>query len=318
MAGFLATAAESLFTRLLPRFSDFDRDRDGLITQSDLYQLMQDRSLQGADAAAVAALRGACPRRGLSKEVLCEWSQSNSEAGWNLQQVYQGAVELLTAPDLNRSLYRTGNAPCWRDIHQGYLEDCWFVAAVIGLARHRPRELERMVQPNGDGSHDVTFPGGETIRGVFVTDAEIAAYRVGVHRCDGLLLPVLEKAYGRLLRPSSVAPFEVINAGTARAGKGLRLLTGHGSRLAYLCRGPFGWWQRVVKRLIVPALTADPPRVVIVSDTNFWHGHLWAVVEYHAADETLALQDPRGGEPRGPMSFDSWVREFTFVFVEMV
>src|SRR3954468_820406 len=116
------------------------------------------------------------------------------------------------SPGVPRSLYRRGGGDFLKELRPGNLEDCWFVAAVIALARHRPDELRGLVRENGDGSHDVTFPGREVVRGVRVTDAEIARYRRGQDRGDGLLLPVLEKAYGLTLNPRSREPFEEINA----------------------------------------------------------------------------------------------------------
>lgn len=217
---------------------------------------------------------------------------------------------------MNRSLYPDGAVELWRSIHQGNLDDCWFVAAVIALARFRPDELRLMVRPHLDGTFDVTFPGRAPVRGVSVSDEEISRYRRPHHGPDGLLLPVLEKAYGLLLRPNAPAPFEAINRGAVRAGKGIRLLTGRRSHTYYLTRGPFGWWQRFVHRRLEAALRAAPPSLVIVSDTNFRRGHLYALVDYDLSSAAVALQDPYAAEPRAPLSLDRLVREYTFLFME--
>jgi hypothetical protein len=217
---------------------------------------------------------------------------------------------------MNRSLHPEAGADLWRSIRQGNIDDCWFVAALIALARFRPDELRRLVAANPDGTFDVTFPGRRPVRGVSVTDDEIARYRRPHHGPDGLLLPVLEKAYGLLLRPRSPAPFDVIGRPAIRAGKGIRLLTGRRSHTYYLTRGPFGWWQRFLRRRLDAAMRAAPPSLVIVSDTNFRTGHLYALVNYDLPSATLTLQDPYGGEPRAPLSLDRFVREYTFLFLE--
>jgi hypothetical protein len=217
---------------------------------------------------------------------------------------------------VNRSLYPEDDRDLWRSIHQGNIDDCWFVAAVIALARFRPDELRRLVRPNPDGAYDVTFPGRPPVRSVSVSDEEIARYRRPHHGPDGLLLPVLEKAYGLLLRPNSPAPFEALNRGAVRAGKGIRLLTGHRSHTYYLTRGPFGWWQHFVRRRLEAALRVAPPSLVVVSDTNFRTGHLYALVDFDLASATLTLQDPYAGEPRAPLPLERFVREYTFLFME--
>jgi hypothetical protein len=231
---------------------------------------------------------------------------------------------MSNASTINRSLYPEMGGDLWRSIHQGNIQDCWFVAAVIALARSRPDELRRLVRPNPDGTFDVTFPGREPVRGVSVSDAEIADYRRPHHGPDGLLLPVLEKAYGLLLWPKSQWAFEAINRPAIRAGKGIRLLTGRRSHTYYLCRGPFGWWQRFLRRRLEAASRAAPPSLVIVSDLNFRivrpsfrpNGHLFALVDYDIPSATLTLQDPYGGEPRPPLPLDRFVREYTFLFME--
>ena len=217
---------------------------------------------------------------------------------------------------MNRSLYPDGAVELWRSIHQGNLDDCWFVAAVIALARFRPGELRRLVVPNPDGTFDVTFPGRRPVRSVSVSGEEIGRYRRPHHGPNGLLLPVLEKAYGRLLRPWSRRPFEAINRPAVRAGKGIRLLTGRRSHTYYLCRGPFGWWLRFLRRRLEAAMRAAPPSLVIVSDTNFRTGHLYALVDYDFPSATLTLQDPYGGEPRAPLPLERFVKEYTFLFME--
>lgn len=314
MAAELSTPPVPFCEQVSRRFEWLDADGDGRITRADLAVRMQDRDVRGPDAAALATLRQALAGNAFPQGLTRERAVVGEEV-W--EQRYVATLEHLASPVLNRSLFRSDDpSSWWRDIHQGPMQDCWFVAAVIALARFRPDELRQLLADNGDGTYDVRFPGREPVRGVFVTDAEIAHYRPAHYPADGLLLPVLEKAYGTLLNPRAREPFEAINAGTIRAGKGIRLLTGHRSRIHYLTRGPFGWWQRRVRRLVEAAASATPPRLMIVSDTNFRTGHLHAVVGYDAAATTLTLQDPCAGEPRSPLPLERWVKDFTFAFIE--
>jgi hypothetical protein len=300
---------------LLNRFTHFDRDGDGLISRADLYRLLSDRNVQGEAAAAVAAMLRHLPRRWFFQSGHGRDSLRQEATAW--QGELTDTIAQLTAPDLNRSLYRAA-APAerWRDLHQGHIEDCWFVSAAIALGRFRPNELMRLVHEGKAGTYDVTFPGHEPVRGIHVTDAEIAFYRPRERNPDGLLLPVLEKAHGIYLKRRTFAPFEELNAGAIMAGKGIRLLTGHGSRMFYLSRGPFGWWEGVIHRQLTAAVTADPPRLAIVSDTNFRRGHLRAVIGYDPANRMITLQDPYLDDVWGPLTLERFVKEFTFLFVE--
>jgi hypothetical protein len=43
------------------------------------------------------------------------------------------------------------------DVDQGYLGDCWFMAAVAAVARAKPEALRKLIKANADGSYDVTI-----------------------------------------------------------------------------------------------------------------------------------------------------------------
>jgi hypothetical protein len=317
-----ATPVGSFCRHVLERFGRFDVGGDGRISRRDVLRAMQEPALRGTDAAALVALRQATDRRALGDSCTPERLrrvEARAECGegrpaeW--QGLFAGLAEFLAAPELNRSLYRGDGAECWKGIHQGWINDCWFVSAVIALARFRPAELRSLVRPNG-GAYDVAFPGRRPVRGVFVTDAEIARYRRPHNGSDGLLLPVLEKAYGRLLNPETLEPFEAINREAVRAGKGIRLLTGRRSHTYYLTRGPFGWWQEFLRRRLEAAVRESPPSLVIASNTNFRTGHLFAVVGYDVASAVVTLQDPYASEPQPPLPLERFVKEYTFLFME--
>jgi hypothetical protein len=321
MSDSAAASVVSFCQRVLERFERFDVGGDGRISRRDVLRAMQEPAIGGADAAALVALRQATDRRALGdsctperlRRLKAHAERGGAPAEW--QGLFGGLAEFLAAPELNRSLYRGDGAECWKDIHQGWINDCWFVSALIALARFRPAELRGLVRPNA-GAYDVFFPGRRPVRGVFVTDAEIARYRRPQNGRDGLLLPVLEKAYGRLLQPDTLEPFEAINREAVRAGKGIRLLTGRRSHTYYLTRGPFGWWQDFLRRRLEEAARASPPSLVIVSNTNFRTGHLFSVVGYDVPAATITLQDPYADEPLPPLPLERFVKEYTFLFME--
>jgi hypothetical protein len=312
----------SFFGQVLSDFASFDRGGDGFISVGDLLPVLQERDLPSPLAAAAATLRWLVPRRGpgwgrgeLHRFEDERQRQHGAAPDWHSS--YEDARQYLDNPQRNRNLTRTDDAgEWWRDLHQGRQNDCWFVSASITLARHRPEEMRRMVMPVGDGHYDVAFPGHAVIRSVRVTDAELACYRPYAFFGDGLLMPVLEKAYGILLNRRSRAPMEQVDCPTPRPGKSVRLLTGHGSRIYYLTQGPFGWWRKVIARRLHEASQADPPRVMTVSNTNFRRGHVFALLSCESNGEAITLKDPYEADVLSPLTLDELMRRYTFLIVE--
>jgi len=312
----------SFFNHVLSDFTRFDRGGDGRISVKDLLPLLQERRLARHDAALAGTLRWLLPRRGpgWGRDELHRFEDERQRGygdapSWNTS--FEEARQYLDHPERNSDLVRTDDASqWWHDVHQGRQNDCWFVSALIGLARHRPEEVRRLVAPSGEGRYDVTFPGHPTVRGVHVTDAELACYRPYAFLRDGLLLPVLEKAYGTLLNRHSSAPMEEVDHPTPRPGKSVRLLTGHGSRIYYLTRGPLGWWRQVLARRIHDAVAAGPQRLMTVSNTDFRRGHVFSVVSCTAGGEAITLKDPYAADVLQSLTLDELIRQFTFLIVE--
>jgi len=61
----------------------------------------------------------------------------------------------------NPTLFATGAGDSrpieMNDVKQGYLDDCYFMAAIAALARSRPDWIEKMIRDNGNGTYTVTF-----------------------------------------------------------------------------------------------------------------------------------------------------------------
>jgi len=85
------------------------------------------------------------------------------------------------------------------DIKQGLCGDCYFEAAVAGLARSNPEAIKQMITDNHDGTYTVAFPGRDTgerpITVTAPTETELGLYNGGSKY--GCWASVLEKAYGQ-------------------------------------------------------------------------------------------------------------------------
>jgi hypothetical protein len=90
-----------------------------------------------------------------------------------------------------------GSTIAYQDIAQGSLGDCWFIAAVMGIARDHPDVLRRMIRDNGNGTYTVTFADGATVTvdGDLYVDADGQPVYGKTAGSREMWLPILEKAY---------------------------------------------------------------------------------------------------------------------------
>src|SRR3954453_4269691 len=118
-------APTSFYRHLLDRFDYFDVDGDGELSRADVLPRMQDRTVTGADAAALAVLRrgwgdnlpeGSWGGKltGYTREGLRRVEEAGRDGPSRLalhwERAYQDGCAHLLSPDLNRSLHGTEDA----------------------------------------------------------------------------------------------------------------------------------------------------------------------------------------------------------------
>lgn len=82
-------------------------------------------------------------------------------------------------------------------VKQGYIGDCYLLAAVSSVAKSDPGSIARMIKDNHDGTYTVRFPGAadKSFKVKAPTEAETLRFN-GAGRY-GVWVNVLEKAYGK-------------------------------------------------------------------------------------------------------------------------
>jgi hypothetical protein len=220
-------------------FAKWDTNRDGVLSALEVDRVVKDPSVQGMEAAAIAAihhyLRGDKAPRSLSESELLPESSTTADR----RDVNDGRPHfvsdytnyfrhLRSAP---RSLFVTAAGPYLTGMAQGNLGDCYFVSTVGVAVRRNADVVRQMLHPNRDGSVDVEFPGGRTIHVKRLTDAEIALSSTAGPQ--GLWLNVLEKALSevflKLPKPKyheGDIDLDVISRGGSPA-RTITLMTGH-------------------------------------------------------------------------------------------
>lgn len=187
-------------------FSKWDHDRDGKLTQVEVDSQVVNPKVTGDEAAAVAAIhyyfrdhKNAVP---LTKAALMQQQgkDSGSTERRDLQQKkihFAGDFEsfrhhINKAP---KAVFATKESPTLDGFSQGNLGDCFFLAAVAAALHADPPVFRKMFQPHPDGSCDVHFYSGHTVR-IRLTDAEIALSSSAGEQ--GIWLNVVEKAFGEI------------------------------------------------------------------------------------------------------------------------
>ena len=142
----------------------------------------------------------------------------------NLNPTYQNS----TLP-----LFGNGGTPLYTDVNQGYLGDCYFVAALGETALQDPSLIQNMIQNNGNGTYSVLFYVNGQADYVTV-NAELPMMGGGYGWANGTSeefangtvswVALVEKAFAQLNEQTSAAnygghpagdSYEDINGGTA-------------------------------------------------------------------------------------------------------
>ncbi|MBM3465042.1 MAG: hypothetical protein FJX76_23325 [Armatimonadetes bacterium] len=173
----------------------------------------------------------------------------------------------------------------WKSLRQGDLGDCYFLSALGGLAKQRPRDLEHLVRVCGNQWHVQFY----RLRPVQVTGSEI---RKGV-QADGRWASVLEsawqKASGHLLRSGRVSepggdPAQAIEA-----------LTGNRARTASVSERNVGYLltqvgESLERGGIAVAATGSQVTQGLLPD------HAYTILEARFPDR-IVLRNPWGSAP---------------------
>jgi hypothetical protein len=305
----LSPAAQRFLAIVRANFAQWDLDHDGVLTREEIEIDMQNPSIVGDAAAALAALKlGSTKYEDLSETRTftrddLDAIERGLAGGRKLDAQFVGyyAAGLHKLAEQPRGLFVEGG-PHLSAIRQDFTTDCYFLSAVGALAQANPQAIVRLIARNSDGSFTVSFPHQEPVRVPVPTDSEIATYTISK---DGIWLSVLEKAYAVLRirhEPQQASTREPLDSVGFRLGntRVMELLNGHGSRAIV--------FPAVSHKPLDPALVAQTRseirralqdhRVVTVSNST----HAYAVVAYDAEHDLVTVRNPYG---RGGL--ETWI-----------
>lgn len=309
-------------------FADWDRDRDGHLSQREIDSLIVNPKVEGPEAAAVAAIhaymRDHKNAPAMTKAVLLQQADAKETAERrDLAQKkphftanYQSFLRHIhKAP---RDVFATMEAPSLTGFSQGSLGDCYFCASVASAINTDQAAFRKIFHPRPDGSCDVHFYSGHSLHLPKLTDAEIALTSSAGD--GGVWLNIAEKAFGDVkltIRKSKKPPKEQMDLDIIAHGgfpsEAIEVLSGHQAKIFDIRKKESAPpLPRDIPRItaeIHGALSAGMPRKYLfccsVGSGKYPPGivtdHAYAILGYNPSMQVVTVMNPWGNhfEPKG-------------------
>ncbi len=180
-------------------FEKWDRDSDGRITAAELDALVEEPSITGKAAAALAALK--IVQRGdqwkyepITRVALAQYAAARKKRqkpdGPPYDHYFDAALKRISNAGLD--LFRDP-PPKLGSIRQGPLGDCYFIAPLGALLHRSPEAVRKMIQLHDDGTYCVTFGNRRTVRVAAPTETEFGMSSTAEK--GSRWIAILEKAF---------------------------------------------------------------------------------------------------------------------------
>jgi hypothetical protein len=234
----------------------------------------------------------------------------------NLSVASIGETDLGAQYELSTNpLYGSSGAPSYLDVNQGYVGDCYFMSSLAEVALQDPSGIESMIHNDGNGDYGVRFMVDGHADWVTVNE-ELPTMPSGYSYANGSNLEfangdvawpeLLEKAYAELnAEPNAPHGAQLNAASDSYAGidsgsaYALNEITGQ----AVTGFGPSSLSSDASQ--IGAAWSAKQELLVATSNTasgNIVADHMFEVIGYSAANDTLTLHNPWGSGYSGPLA----------------
>lgn len=189
-------------TRVRRNFKKWDRNSDGRVTESELWQAMRNPEVKGKDAAALAAvlMHQEHLHKSLDQKALPSLTKprlkklaADPKAKKYLQEDYENAQKRLKRS--SKSVYTQKGYLRAEMIRQAFTNQCGFLSALYPVVRDDQEFLKDVIQTTDDG-YLVDFPGViPNIKVDPLTDSELILHSSALE--NGRWLTVMEKAWGQ-------------------------------------------------------------------------------------------------------------------------
>jgi len=272
-------------------FPKWDRNHDGILGPREIKTAFQSQNTTGRAAAAIAVLQRIESRHfghheeleSFTLEQIMDMANKENPHHKGTKKTFESGLKKISAA--SPQLFAHG-LPKMDEIRQNGAIDCWFVCVVGALAHQRPKELASLIQPNDDGGYTVSFHDHKPVKVGSPSAGELSSWNT--NGGDGLWLPVLLKAYGKVqLAKNSdknkVDPIEGVVTHGGSVGPVIKILTGHESE----SKKPKAWGNNLRGR-ISDAFAKN--HLVFVGVP----GHVMAGYSYDSQTDQMQIWNPWG------------------------
>jgi hypothetical protein len=189
------------------------------------------------------------------------------------------------------------NGPSYSDVVQGQVGDCYFVAALAGVARFSPQVIQQMATDNGDGTFTIRFYNAGvadyvTVDRALATTSNGAVEYAGVGGNE-LWVALIEKAYVQIneegwLGHAAVNSYAAIEGGYSDLAI---------SQISGVTAG-WKWNTSATAANLIANISAGKYTVLSSNQTSPGNGviasHGYALIGYNAATGKFTLYNPWG------------------------
>ena len=286
----------------------------GVVASAEVQQLFDDvvlgnaanRSWTGGAATSVALGNlSASSTATQTNELIGKWFLGSDDPSI----VGPGMVSGSTYKAATGSLFGASGVLSYTQVNQGDVGDCYFVAALAGLAQQDPSLVKNMITVNGNGTYTVDFWNGANQTSDYVTVDSSLAYMNGYRYASGSTLmfdnggasgvlwsSVVEKAFVEFETQSGRADsYAAISGGW---DNGLAALTGQTIQ-DYTPAGDTSTQLGALLSTMQNALSSG--NVVLMNDSSansalhLVGSHMYDVLAVNAAAGTVTLDNPWNG-----------------------
>jgi len=300
------------------RFGDIDTDKDGFLDKDEIDTALGDHTFKGNEAAMVATV----------KKMLGDFEElADDEIGWENDGItkadiaaFEKAAKAKLKPDTTakiEDLYNWGISKIAgtkrqlfvgkkvdpTNVSQGMIGDCWYLAALVGVAFRNEADVRAMITPKGGSlpKYEVGLPGGKKVTITEPTDGELVLFASSGG--NGLWLSLIEKAYGQANNDDAYiwVDTSVTDAadGGDRISKGIELMTGSSVNVDLLLFTSIDTTRDRLEKAfksnkIVTAAVNQTLLQGQYSDDGLVRAHAYTVVSYNRKRDVIRVRNPWG------------------------
>jgi len=286
---------------VLTNFSAWDVNGNGRLEAVEMNQALQNPSVKGDAAAAVATLKWLLdsPQGRLSHGVGREFFQGHETAMKKLASIFKASQKRIEETKGQPVFLAEG--PALFGFKQSYHGDCYLIAAVAAVAARDPKRISGMIEAvAGATNFSVRFPDGLVVTTPVLTEGELAM--PGASADNGLWLRMLEKGWGvrKMLRMegkinSEIDPCDVID-GPIPHDITLEAMTGHRA-MRYDLGGSDGKVTALneLRAALQRGMAGRHPMTADVVESSvpgIVEHHAYAVLDYDTTADVISLWNP--------------------------